>query len=321
MRIAMVVTPFGDHNLQLARQIGVTDIVVRYPGPQVEDLEPLCRQVEGHGMTVAVVEGGLPIDQVVLGLDGRQAQIDELKQLIRSMGDCGIGVLCYNWMGLTDWTRTSEATPGRGGALCTAFDRAQAEAQGPLKGPQVPAAALWANLERFLHEMLPIAEAAGVALAMHPDDPPLSPLRGVERIMTCPEAFERLVALAPSPANGLCFCQGNFAAMGVDVPATIRRLGGHIRFVHVRDVEGTPERFVETFHDEGPTDMFEAMRAYAEVGFDGVMRPDHVPVLAGESGEAGYTMMGRLFAVGYMRGLIEAVHKTGSTKKEGADAA
>lgn len=306
MRIAMVVTPFNDHNLQLARQIGVTNIVLRYPGCQVQDLQPLCQQVEAHGMSVAVVEGNLPIEHVVLGTEQRDAQIDELGQLLQSMGSCGVGTLCYNWMGLTDWTRTSETTPGRGGALCTEFDRQLAESLGPIEGPRVGTEQLWTNLQYFLERIVPIAEQAGVDLAMHPDDPPLSPLRGVERIMTCPEAFERLVQLVPSSVNGICFCQGNFAAMGVDVPATIRRLGAHIRFVHVRDVRGTPDHFVETFHDEGPTDMFAAVQAYHESGFAGVMRPDHVPVLAGESGEAGYTMLGRLFAVGYMRGLIEA---------------
>ena len=311
MRIAMVVTPFNDHNLQLARQIGVTDIVVRYPGPAVEDLSPLCRRVEEHGMRLSVVEGYLPIDKVVLGQEGREEQLEELGRLVRSMGACGVDVLCYNWMGLTDWTRTSETTPGRGGALCTEFERDKAEALGPIEGPKAGADELWRNLEWFLERILPIAEEAGVDLAMHPDDPPLSPLRGIERIMVDPDAFERLVSLAPSPANGICFCQGNFAAMGVDVPATIRRLGRHIRFVHLRDVKGTPEHFVETFHDEGPTDMYAAMRAYREAGFDGVMRPDHVPVLAGESGEAGYTMMGRLFAVGYIRGLMEASEKAG----------
>jgi mannonate dehydratase len=310
MRIAMVATPFNDHNLKLARQIGVTDIVVRYPGPEIEDLAPLCLQVKNHGMQVSVVEGYLPIDKVVLGQQGREAQLDELIRLVRSMGACHVGVLCYNWMGLTDWTRTSETRPGRGGALCTEFDRKKAEALGPIEGPPVDAAALWENLAWFLQRILPVAEAAGVALAMHPDDPPLSPLRGLERIMVNPEAFERLAQLSSSKANGICFCQGNFAAMGVDVPSTIRRLGPHIRFVHLRDVKGGPDHFVETFHDEGPTDMYEAMRAYHQVGFDGVMRPDHVPVLAGESGEAGYTMQGRLFAVGYMRGLIEAVGKT-----------
>lgn len=305
----MVATPFTDHNLQLACQIGVTDIVVRCPGPKVKDLLPLCRQVENHGMSVAVVEGYLPIDQVVLGLEGRQEQLDKLSQIVRSMGECGIGTLCYDWMGLTNWTRTSTTTPGRGGALCTEFERQKAEALGPVDGPRVSAAQLWKNLEHFLQHILPVAEKAGVALAMHPDDPPLSPMRGLERIMIDPQAFERLVQLAPSPANGICFCQGNFAAMGVDIPATIRRLGPHITFVHLRDVKGGPEHFVETFHDEGPTDMYEAMRTYREVGFAGVMRPDHVPILAGETGDAGYTMLGRLFAVGYMRGLMEAVDK------------
>ncbi|MCP6646089.1 mannonate dehydratase, partial [Klebsiella pneumoniae] len=92
-----------------------------------------------------------------------------------------------------------------------------------------------------------------------------------------------------------CFCQGTFAEMGVDVPAAIRRLGSHIQYVHFRDVRGTCDRFVETFHDNGQTDMAEAMRAYREIGFAGPMRPDHVPQLVGEeNGPPGYTMLGRL---------------------------
>jgi len=96
--------------------------------------------------------------------------------------------------------------------------------------------------------------------------------------------------------------------MGVDIPATIRRLGPHIQYVHFRDVRGTRERFVETFHDNGPTDMAAAMRAYRDIGFTGPMRPDHVPQLVGEEdGPPGYTMQGRLFAYGYLRGLMHAV--------------
>ena len=95
--------------------------------------------------------------------------------------------------------------------------------------------------------------------------------------------------------------------MGVDIPATIRRLGRHIRYIHFRDVRGTPESFVETFHDNGATDMAAAMRAYRDIGFSGPIRPDHVPQLIGEDdGEPGYTMLGRLFAYGYIRGLIQA---------------
>ena len=313
MRIALVITPFDDHNLQLARQIGVTDIVVRYPGPHRADLEPLVERVDRQQMRVSVVEGYLPLDRVQSGSSGRAQQIDQISSLIESMAALGVGTLCYNWMGPIDATRTSDATPGRGGALCTEFDLAATAQLGPLDAPAVAEAHLWQNLAYFLERVLPVAECAGVVLAMHPDDPPLSPLRGSHRIMTTVAAFERLAAMDDSPANGICFCQGTFAAMGVDVPTTIGRLGRSIAFVHVRDVRGTPQHFVETFHDEGPTDMYAAMCAYRDIGFAGAMRPDHVPRLIGEEAgpkrEAGYTMRGRLFAVGYLRGLIEATAK------------
>ncbi|MEO1981929.1 MAG: mannonate dehydratase, partial [Fuerstiella sp.] len=113
------------------------------------------------------------------------------------------------------------------------------------------------------------------------DDPPLAEFAGRARIMNCVDSFERLVRLVPSASNAVCFCQGTFVEMGVDVPATIRRLGEHIRYVHFRDVQGTAESFTETFHDNGPTDMAEAMRAYRDIGFDGPIRPDHVPQLEG----------------------------------------
>ena len=125
-------------------------------------------------------------------------------------------------------------------------------------------------------------------------------------------AFERLVRLAPSRHNGICFCQGTFAEMGVDIPDAIGRLGPHIHYVHCRDVRGVATDFVETFHDNGPTDMVAAMRAYRDVGFTGPLRPDHVPQYIGEEdGEPGYTMLGRLFAYGYLRGLIDSTARRG----------
>src|SRR5690606_2311409 len=137
------------------------------------------------------------------------------------------------------------------------------------------------------------------------DDPPLVQFQDKARIMNSVENFERLMALVPSPRNAICFCQGTFAAMGYNIPETIRRLGVHIRYVHFRDVRGTRESFIETFHDNGQTDMAAAMQAYADIGFRGSMRPDHVPQMLGEDeGEPGYTMLGRLFAFGYMRGLM-----------------
>ncbi len=263
---------------------------------------------------MAVVEGALPIENIKLGNDRREDEIAAMIQLIRHMATAEIPLLCYNFMAGTDWVRTSTTAQERGGALVTAFDLrkvAQAvsltDARAKVAPEPIQAAQLWENLEYFLERIVPVAEDAGVVLAMHPDDPPVDELLGRARILNSVEGFERLVRLVPSPSNGICFCQGTFAAMGVDIPATIRRLGRYIKYVHFRDVRGTRDNFVETFHDNGPTDMFAAVRAYRDVGFDGPARPDHVPQLAGEeNGEPGYTMLGRLFAFGYMRGLMEA---------------
>jgi len=314
MRLASVLTPLSDYNLQLAAQLGVTDITTRYPGRNPADLAAVCERAGRFGLRVSAIEGYLPIENIILGNERRDAEIEEMKLLMRSMAASGVPICCYNFMAGTDWVRTRLDVPERGGALTTAFDLAEVERAVSLTdeaervaAESIEAPALWENLEYFLTELLPTAEACGVLLAMHPDDPPLPVFLGRARIMNCVESFERLVKLVPSPSNAICFCQGTFAEMGVDIPATIRRLGPHIKFVHFRDIRGTAERFVETFHDNGPTDMAAAMRAYREVGFDGPMRPDHVPQLIGEEdGPPGYTMLGRLFAYGYIRGLMHA---------------
>ena len=317
MRLATVLTPMSDENLQLAAQCGVADVVHRYPGEDVAVLRAAKQRIANFGMSLSVVEGYLPIENIKLGCDdGRELEL--LKALIRQMADLDIRLLCYNFMTGTDWVRTRLDAPERGGAKVTAFDLGEVNAalrmgfnssdsRSDELARKLTPAELWDQLERLLNELLPVAEECGVTLAMHPDDPPLPELLGKPRIMHSVEGFERLIRLAPSPANAICFCQGTFAAMNVDIPATIRRLGPHIKYVHFRDVRGTRESFVETFHDNGPTDMAAAMRAFREIGFDGPMRPDHVPQMVGEDdGEPGYTMLGRLFAYGYMRGLMHA---------------
>ncbi len=314
MRLATVLTPLSDENLQLAAQCGVTDVVSRNPGPRTADLVALQSRVESFGMKLSVLEGDLPLERIKLGTDDG-IELTALKDVVKRMGDTGVPILCYNFMAGTDWVRTRLDAPERGGALVTAFDLKEVERAVSLdaergvvrEDEKITPEMLWTNLERLLNELVPVAEQAGVTLAMHPDDPPLPELLGKARIMNSVEGFERLVQLVPSEQNAICFCQGTFAEMGVDIPATIRRLGAHIKYVHCRDVRGGPTCFAETFHDNGPTDMAAAMRAYREVGFDGPIRPDHVPQLVGEEdGEPGYTMQGRLFAYGYLRGLMDA---------------
>jgi mannonate dehydratase len=313
MRIALVLTPINERNLQLAAQVGATDIVGRYPGSKLADLKALQDRVTSFGLKLAIIEGYVPHDRIVHGAAGRDEQIENFKQLIRNMGELGMDICCYNFMPDDDWARTSTTIAQRGGALVTGFDvespmfilnKRDAESY---DDPPMTHDRLWANLHYFLEQIVPVAEAAGVKLALHPDDPPMSPLGTHQQIMTGVAAFEKMVKLVPSKANGICFCQGCFSEMGEDVPAAITRLGEHIHYVHFRDVRGCASYFEETFHDNGQTDMAAAMRAYRAIGFKGPMRPDHVPVLAGEDNDQpGYTMQGRLFAVGYIKGLMDA---------------
>ena len=316
MRLGSVLTPMSNENLQLAAQCGVTDIVARYPAGGLAELREVQKRVASFGMQVSVMEGYLPIEKIKIGEDDG-AELRAVILLVRDMAELGLPLLCYNFMAGTDWVRTRVDAPERGGARVTAFNLQEVEhamslskTASAVTSQPILAADLWSNLERFLNAVVPVAEECGVTLAMHPDDPPLAEFLGKARIMNSIENFERLVGLVPSPRNGICFCQGTFAEMGVDIPAAIRKLGPHIRYVHFRDVRGTREAFTETFHDNGQTDMTAAMRAYRDIGFTGVMRPDHVPQLVGEDdGEPGYTMRGRLFAYGYMRGLMQAVER------------
>ncbi len=264
-----------------------------------------------HGFKMVAIEDTAPMDRVRLGLPGRDEQIENVITQVRAMGSLGVPVLCYNWMALSSWGRTSVDTIGRGGARVTSFKACEADLMSPLIEPgEITEVQLWDALQYFLDAVIPIAEEVGVKLGMHPDDPPRAIYRNIPRIMRSPDSYRRLLEMHPSPSNGITLCQGNFALMDEDLPSMIRELGGQkaIAMVHFRDVRGGIDDFVETLHDEGKTDMVACMRAYADVGFAGPMRPDHVPTMEGESNEhPAYGTLGRLFAIGYIRGLEHSV--------------
>jgi len=308
IRLAMTVIPMTDENLRRACQVGVEELAVRSPDHYGTDLPTLCGRAESAGLKVGVVEGFMPLEPITFGGDGRDEAIETIAALIRQMGEYDVPIMCYNFMAGSDWSRTSVTESDRGGALVSAFEPSQLPVEEINTATIVGQDQLWENLQYFLDRIIPVAEKAGVTLAMHPDDPPLPEVQGQARIMIDPDSFDRLLSMSDSPSNGICFCQGVFSTMGVDIPTTIRRFAERIRFVHFRDVRHTETGFVETFHDNGPTDMVAAMQTYHDIGFDGPMRPDHAPQLAGEQdGEPGYTMLGRLYAIGYMRGLMQAV--------------
>ena len=204
---------------------------------------------------------------------------------------------------------------------------------------------VWANYEYFIKSVMPTAEKCGVRMALHPDDPCLNSLGGYARIFGSVEAYDRAYALYPSPSNAVTFCQANFKLMlgngsltgftrftglhelGAEPPdpdnpvnpvnpvqtleAAARHFGKRVAFIHVRDVEGTKEDFTELFHDQGTTDQFALMRVYRELGLDVPVRGDHVPEMAYDrvltpEGTPGYFTLGRLFANGYLKALLQA---------------
>lgn len=313
MQPTVMLPPHPDERWELAKQLGLEHAVVRFWGMDewwdYDTLQQTYTRFADHGFSLEVIEDRPPMERTVLGQEGRDDEIEAVTSLIEHMGILGIDTYCWVWtedpLGVL---RTSDSVPDRGGSLQSGYEHTWMERREPHPAAGITEEELWENLEYFLERVVPVAENAGVDLALHPDDPPISPIRGVPRLVTSVERYERILELFDSPNHGITFCQGNFAAMGVDVPETIRRLGDHIKFVHLRDVRGTADSFVETWHDDGPTDMRAAVDAYQEVGFDGPIRPDHVPRLPGEKHRdetmEGYTDLGRLFAVGYIKGLL-----------------
>ena len=267
---------------------------------------------EKVGLKLNVIEGPASLGtKTKLGLVGKDEEISNFIMYMKNLKQyAGIDIICYNWMPVISWYRTRKDQPGRGGALVTAFDYEDVKNLPNTEYGIVTKEDLWKNLAYFLKAVIPEAEKIGMKLAMHPDDPQVDSIKGISRIMTTVENFNRMVNLVKSPSNGITMCQGNFSLMGVDIPTIVKDFGkrGLIHFVHFRNVRGGKFKFEETFHDEGQIDMYAAMKAYYDIGFKGPIRPDHVPTMAGDSNEhPGYSNIGSLFAFGYMRGLMQAI--------------
>jgi mannonate dehydratase len=319
IQLAELFEPHEEHKIRLASQIGITHAIVNVRValgrvPRERYLEMLAR-IKADFRTAGLIFAGaeshpVPAEKIKLGLPGRDEEIENYLAAIRALAELGVPMVCYNWMAGLGWYRTRFDVPARGGALISEFDNDVAKRQGLTQWGEVSEEKIWSNLEYFLKAVIPVADKAGVKMALHPDDPPLSPLRGIGRILTSAANYRRVLNLVPSPVNGITFCQANFKLMGEDITALAREWCAQkkIFFVHFRDVEGTRERFRETFHDNGPTDLAQMLRVYHECGFEGPMRPDHAPTLDGESNDKpGYAMGGKVLAIGYMKGAMDAL--------------
>ena len=336
---------FGEDDaipLSHIRQVpGVTGIVGALYDIPVGEAWPRSRlatlkaNIEDAGLELAVIES-IPVhENIKLGWPTRERLIANYCASIRAMGEVGIPVLCYNFMPVFDWMRTDLAFPMDDGSTTLAFDdHALAEIDishgtGDLPGwatgysgnqlrdlllgyRDVGPEQLWENLRYFLERVVPVAEAAGVRLALHPDDPPW-PIFGLPRIITDGAALERVTQLVDSPANGITLCTGSLGALpSNDVAAITRRLGslGRIHFAHCRNVRITGERaFHETPHPSalGDVDMFEVLRALRDAAFSGPMRPDHGRMIWNERGRPGYGLHDRALGAAYLHGLWEGL--------------
>jgi mannonate dehydratase len=305
-------------DVTIARQVGIKWVISSGGMGRVrkeEYGEAVRRHKEAFaaaGMQIAGVEGHpVPFEKIKLGLDGRDEEIENTKWAIEALAKNGINLICYNFMAGLGWTRTNQAVAERGGALTSEFDLTAANAQGLTKYGEVSEEKMWQNCEYFIKAVMPVADRFKVKMALHPDDPPLSPLRGIARIINSKRNYERIMNMVPSPYNGVTFCQANFVLMKEDIYSLAREwcLKKKVFFVHYRDVAGDKTHFRETFHDNGPTDMVRMLEIYSKAGFDGPIRPDHAPALAGEAenGKAsGYTIGGKVLAFGYMKGIMAA---------------
>jgi mannonate dehydratase len=278
---------------------------------QSEQIAAIKAGYEAAGLKIVGVEGApVVFEKMKLGLQGRDEEIQNFNNAIQALSQAGVKMICYNWMAGLSWTRTNMRVPARGGAMTSEFDYKAAEALGDTEYGKVSEEKIWDNMVYFQKAVIPVAEKFGVRMALHPDDPPISPLRGIGRILTSAANYRKVMDIVPSPFNGVTFCQANFKLMGEDIYALAKEWCDQkkIFFVHLRDIEGTKEHFQEVFQDDCKADLAKCLKIYGSCGYDLPLRPDHAPMMEGDTPDmaAGYGVVGKVLAFGCMMGLMKA---------------
>ncbi|HVC34314.1 MAG TPA: mannonate dehydratase [Chloroflexota bacterium] len=304
-----------EEDLQFVRQMGVEHVVLWTDSSKSSAAYYASRKelFAAHGLNVYGF-GNSDVhnqDAIVLGLPNRDAKIEEYQRHLRSLGVAGIPYTTYAHMPNGIWSTEPEET--RGGARARGFDLAKAQNGHwhgktyslPLtNGREYGEEEVWENFERFIRPAARVAEQEGVMIGIHPDDPPISRLGGVPRIFSTFANYQRALEIAASPNVGICLCVGCWLEggdlWGVDALTAIRYFGERQRLfkVHFRNVAAPLPHFVETFVDDGYQDMYRVMKTLQEVGFRGVVIPDHIPRMADDP------RLGTAFTIGFMKALL-----------------
>ncbi len=288
----------------------------------VDGLLRLRKHVESFGIKLECVP--LPLSssyitksehpEIMLAQDpARDRTLEAFCQMIRNCGKAGIPMVKYN-LTFIGVVRT-ERTTGRGGASLSAFDFAKSKQEPPLtEAGRITEEIYWDRIGYFLKKIVPVAEEAKVKIACHPQDPAMphaAGWRGVNTVLATPAGLRRFVETQASPYHGLNFCQGTVAEMlekpGEQIYDVIRDFGrrGKIFQVHFRNIRGGFLKFEETLPDDGDVDMPRALRAYQEVGYDGMVMPDHVPQIVGDTqGQKAFA-----FCFGYIQALLQTLRQ------------
>lgn len=301
-----------DMTWDYAKQCGVEHGVIRLPEDTEFDItdfshwEKVYKDFVDFGIKPIVIEP-MPNelhDHIKIGDEKRDACIEKVIKMFEYMDKFDIRTICFNWMAHIGWLRTSDSIEERGGALVTGFDLNDFKEV----DKKITATELWNNYEYFIKAVIPYAEKFNIKLALHPDDPPFEKLGMVERIMINYENIKKAINLVDSKNLGVTMCQATYCMMGEDLYRIIPELSDKIFFVHFRNAVGDKYKFRETFHDNGIIEMADIMKLYQQCNVNVPIRVDHVPLMAGEKQEtAGYTALGRLYAIGYLKGILEAI--------------
>ena len=301
-----------DMTWDYAKQCGVEHGVIRLPEDTEFDItdfshwEKVYKDFVDFGIKPIVIEP-MPNelhDHIKIGDEKRDACIEKVIKMFEYMDKFDIRTICFNWMAHIGWLRTSDSIEERGGALVTGFDLNDFKEV----DKKITATELWNNYEYFIKAVIPYAEKFNIKLALHPDDPPLEKLGMVERIMINYENIKKAINLVDSKNLGVTMCQATYCMMGEDLYRIIPELSDKIFFVHFRNAVGDKYKFRETFHDNGIIEMADIMKLYQQCNVNVPIRVDHGPLMAGEKQEtAGYTALGRLYAIGYLKGILETI--------------
>lgn len=316
----------------------------------IERIRALKEEVEKEGLKIEGIESVNVHEDIKLGTPEAERYIENYKQTLKNLGEVGINVVCYNFMPVFDWLKTDLAKVLADGSNTLSYDNDVMSKIDPAKifeeinensngfvlpgweperTPEIKRLLeiykdvdeedVWKNLETFLKEVVPVAEHYGIKMAIHPDDPPWS-IFGLPRLITNKENLERFINLVDSPSNGLTICTGSLGANpDNNMPEIIRYFGakGRVHFGHVRNIKIHEfGKFDEVAHltSAGSLDMFEIMKAFYDIGFEGPIRPDHGRMIWDETGRPGYGLYDRALGATYLNGLWEAIERMDSRK-------